>query len=1032
VWKDVPNTGLVEFAYTRYEYPTNGIQSKVYSTVTDTDNNGVGNTVDEILTESWTDGAGRVRLTRTPMSWDSNGDTATWSGQRTEYDILGQVKRQSVPTEVDSDWDFAVSDSTRTDWLWTHTKYDWKGRVVRIIDTDGIDSSTLNDSDQLISYDGCGCAGGQVTTIQGARVPVPGQTNTYARRTQKIHEDILGRTYKVENMKWNGTDVYSKVVHTLNGRGQIIISREYDIDNNLYQDTTFTYDGYGRLASQHLPEQDSNTATVYNYNDDNSIESITDSRGATTNYDYNYHGQVSSISYSVPQNSNIQVPSTITFGYDAAGNRVSMIDGLGRIDYEYNQLSQLMAETRRFTDNLPNAPLDSNNNQAFRLEYTYALSGQLQSYKDPYQKQINYTQDKVGRLTAVTGTSFAGFTTYASNPQYRAWGVLKHLEFSNGVQMNLTYNNRLLADTYELTRNGFPNIMQKEYQYYPDGNFKFVEDELNTKFDRLNLYDNLGQIQEAKSAIEASGGTVTTNLDQNLPYRQSYGFDAFGNMTQRNNLHWGATSYAQMSFNLSYTYQNNRVTNQDWQHDADGRVTVSAPPDRTNYSYYDAAGQLIRYRKSAVFPSPVSEVARFYDGDGREAKRIDRGDCPSPQNPCNEDLEVKYFIRSSVLDKEVISEVASDGKKKKTFVMAAGAIIAWQSVSTVQGNPSEALYFEHWDASGMSQRTTFSTGGPLTLEDADGAPVELDGFGNNVGISNPYNRTRPVRGDVPPSPTLNNYFGDEPYYINGQRVTSILDGMEVPYGTLVRMGRAGALQVELRNSQGQVESVENVEENLGTLRFVNRIGLQGKHYPKENKTLWSVSSVSSTWFIPQKQSQTRVDNSYDLPKLLDDAQKIIEDQDISKECKDLIGEKNLAKFKEKKSQFFKDPDNNHVPSGVAARTYDSGNVYINPWTSEWNPDYQTLKPEPDKKASKPYKKSIEKYNDGVKKYQKTLKELGVNSYQYAVAGIIHEFLHQIGVFEPDSDGNESLENQKKVIDACLKNTKIELTPKEKQ
>jgi hypothetical protein len=53
------NTG----AYTRYEYPNYGVQSKVYSTITDVNNNGADSS-DEVLSESWADGAGRVRRSR--------------------------------------------------------------------------------------------------------------------------------------------------------------------------------------------------------------------------------------------------------------------------------------------------------------------------------------------------------------------------------------------------------------------------------------------------------------------------------------------------------------------------------------------------------------------------------------------------------------------------------------------------------------------------------------------------------------------------------------------------------------------------------------------------------------------------------------------------------------------------------------------------------------------------------------------------------------------------------------------------------
>ncbi|MBX7055262.1 MAG: hypothetical protein K1X36_09920 [Pyrinomonadaceae bacterium] len=47
-----------------------------------------------------------------------------------------------MPTEVSvsgSTWTPSGDDATRG-WLWTYQKYDWKGRVVRKINTDGTDS----------------------------------------------------------------------------------------------------------------------------------------------------------------------------------------------------------------------------------------------------------------------------------------------------------------------------------------------------------------------------------------------------------------------------------------------------------------------------------------------------------------------------------------------------------------------------------------------------------------------------------------------------------------------------------------------------------------------------------------------------------------------------------------------------------------------------------------------------------------------------------------------------------------------------
>ena len=67
--------------------------------------------------------------------------------------------------------------------------------------------------------------------------------------------------------------------------------------------------------------------------------------------------------------------------------------------------------------------------------------------------------------------------------------------------------------------------------------------------------------------------------------------------------------------------------------------------------------------------------------------------------------------------------------------------------------------------------------------------------------------------------------------------------------------------------------------------------------------------------------------------------------------------------------------------------------------------------------------------------EKVIKENGITNFDYAVAAVIHEFLHATGVFPPDvrrterADGaievdiRESKRNQKKVIERCFKEQK---------
>src|SRR6185312_485531 len=105
----------------------------------------------------------------------------------------------------------------------------------------------------------------------------------------------------------------------------------------------------------------------YSYFNDDSVQTVTDARGATTTFGYNNRGLVNTITYGVP--AGVAATANVTLGYDQAGNRTSMTDGLGSVSYVYNTLSQLTSETRTF----------SGVTGTFALTYGYNLAGQLNS-----------------------------------------------------------------------------------------------------------------------------------------------------------------------------------------------------------------------------------------------------------------------------------------------------------------------------------------------------------------------------------------------------------------------------------------------------------------------------------------------------------------------------------------------------------------------------------------------------------------------------------------------------------------------------
>jgi YD repeat-containing protein len=367
------------------------------------------------------------------------------------------------------------------------------------------------------------------------------------------------------------------------------------------------YDGYGRLQSRHVPEQNTGTATVWTYNADDTVNTITDARGAVTTYGYagtNRH-LVKTLTHTLTGSPTINV----SYAYDAVGNRLSMTDGQGSVTYTHNQLSQLTSETRAITG-VGN----------FTLNYTYNLSGQLSSITDPFGAQVGYSYDKVGRLSAVTGSNFASVTSYASNFQYRAWGALKSLTYGNSKTLALGYYQNLSVSTYEI-----PSLMKKIYEYYDDGRLMFIQDQLttNSKFDRLYKYDHVGRNTIALSGAEARGQGPTDDR----PYNETMAYDAMGHLTLRELRHWD-----RWDTSGNQTYINNR--RQGWQYDADGRMLTGI-----SYYSYDSAGRISTFGDGDPY-----ETDQQFDGDGRRLKATLRSFDPNTSQWSTE--KVTYYLHS--------------------------------------------------------------------------------------------------------------------------------------------------------------------------------------------------------------------------------------------------------------------------------------------------------------------------------------------------------------------------------------------------
>ena len=609
------------------------------------------------------DGAGRLRA----QGGDLPNVTGRYWGQFTYYDVMGRVSQTSNPAEISSSWTPVGEDAAG--WIWTQQAYDWKGRPTVTTNPDG--------TTKEVTYGGCGCAGGEVVTLRDE-----------VGREQRVTADSLGRTYKTEVLNWDQAHtVHSTTVNNFNARDQITTSVEQGA-SGASQTTTLTYDGYGRVKEQQAPSQ--TVSTKYTYNEDDTVKNVTDGRGIVTTYGYNNRQQVTGITYS--QQTGIPTTPSATFSYDAAGNRTSMSNGSGSVTYQYDQLSRLISETRQFNGLSGSYP----------LSYSYNLGGELTSVTDPTGAVVNYSYDPTGRMTAITGTSFAGVTSYATDLRYRAWGAVKSASFGDSTTLSANYNSRLLPTDFSIT-----NTITKHYEYNADGRLRYSKNNAGDRFDRSYTYDHVGRVIEATSGPKARG-----EADSNFrPYDLSYEYDEMNHLTSRSGRLWSGQAPSEES-----SYSNDRNTS--WQYDADGRLTNNLD---TQYTY-DAAGRAI----NVVGQGGDLTQTQVFDGDGVRTVLSSQQVTHNGNGTTSTESKTQYFVTSSVIG-GVVTELDQGGAKTRTFVYQGSQILAWQQ----QSGTTQTMAWEHRDVSNASIR--------------GGAAAELDPLGMNAGVINPfpYHSTRP-------------------------------------------------------------------------------------------------------------------------------------------------------------------------------------------------------------------------------------------------------------------------------------------------
>jgi len=650
----------------------------------------------------------------------------------------------------------------------------------------------------------------------------------------------------------------------------------------------------------------------------------------------------------------------------------------------------------------------------------------LATRKEPFGETVTYTNDKVGRLTQVAGAWSGGSQTYANNPHYRAWGALQNLDYGNGTEMNvLGFNSRLQATEFEVKKDT-TSIISKDYEFHADGQMKLSTDNNNAKFDRLFKYDHQARMTNVSSGAEARGSTDTA---ANIPFGNTFGYNAFDNQTTATNKHFTNTSGG----GFSHTYANNRISGLgNGYYDVDGRQIRSVDNGFKTYSY-NAAGQVsssyYEHRPNSTLVYENFETIT-YSGDGQVVK------IATLHDPVEGDSEsdTNYQIRSTVLGGQTITKVQAGGQKLESSIVAAGTVVATHG--------SDWINWRHNDPNSDSIRSTNSSGVSSGAGDDDFAAHELDAQGRSVGFTNPYSND-PQWDNIP------DLFQAQQSYssmINGMPTTYKVDGMSVPkqYFDDHSEFLVGNMFAMVRYSAWVSTRLVGYRK-LSDPKKINRIEDMDVEYvdtqiPK-GSTAYATFGDHTNYYaavyanVASFQISSFTSNRYNNPPkwtvadLTDAAKKVIENamKSPNGECAKLLGKDALEKFAKivnnieyngkisagRASESGRELPLEEAP-GISARTI-GDSIYLNPAGI----------------AFKDHSKIL--LNDAGKRFlaglESKFKDSGAaDQREYAIAVIIHEFLHTTGKFKEDSfidengqpNSKKSEENQKEVLKKCFK------------
>ena len=296
----------------------------------------------------------------------------------------------------------------------------------------------------------------------------------------------------------------------------------------------------------------------------------------------------------------------------------------------------------------------------YLFSYGYNLAGSLQTMTLPSSRQISYSFDDHGRVSAISGTYQGVPSQYTSTDptkaiQYAPHGGLASVTLGNGIVESSTYNNRL-----QLQQIRAGTLLTLDYTYGASGsNNGNVQTQTITRDSTPALkpwyqYDGVNRL---KLATEKPANTAQLVCpDAGAAWCQQYGYgDGFGNRYVSAHSGAPAEPTLETATGTSWYQWNNRLTSwgydpagnvlqvaamtRNFQYDAESRQTSATVPASTSTYGYDGQGRRVTQvvTKGSGASATSMSVVYVYDAQGQLAVEIGTGaagPAPCMPSPC--------------------------------------------------------------------------------------------------------------------------------------------------------------------------------------------------------------------------------------------------------------------------------------------------------------------------------------------------------------------------------------------------------------